>query len=226
MKSILPLCVLALVFGSCTTAYKTGQTPDDVYYSPTRPQDEYVRTEKRQEQYQYDEQEEDDRYLRMKVRNRRVWSDLDYYYSDPYAFRYYNRLNTFNNIYFNTPWNNYSAWNYFYNPYNRFNYYNPYGPQVIVVNPRTQNASRPRFYNLNVYNNPGQNNNPKTTNNPKRVFRNSDNDTYSSGTLRNVFRNNTSSNTSTQPSTPTRSSSGSGSSGSGTKSSNAPVRRF
>jgi hypothetical protein len=220
------LCVLALVFGSCTTAYKTGQTPDDVYYSPARPQDEYVRTERRQEQYRPDEEAEDDRYLRMKVRNRRMWSDLDYYYSDPYAFHYYNRFNTFNNIYFNTPWNHYSSWNYFYNPYNRFNYYNPYGPHVIVANPRTQNYSRPRFYNLNVYNTPGQNTyNPKTSTGPRRVFQNSNNDSYNSGTLRNVFRNNNS-NTSTQPSMPTRSGSGSGSSGSGTKSSNAPVRRF
>ena len=47
MKSkILLLALIVAVLSSCTTAYKTGQTPDDVYYSPTRPQDEYVRTQK------------------------------------------------------------------------------------------------------------------------------------------------------------------------------------
>ena len=45
MKSFLPLLSLALVFASCSTAYKTGQTPDDVYYSPERPQAEYVRVD-------------------------------------------------------------------------------------------------------------------------------------------------------------------------------------
>ena len=46
MKSILPLLSLLIVFASCTTAYKSGQTPDDVYFSPARPQEEYVRVEK------------------------------------------------------------------------------------------------------------------------------------------------------------------------------------
>lgn len=72
MKSpILLLAVLVLVISSCTTAYKTGQTPDDVYYSPERPQDEYVRTEREDNRrYRYEEDYYEDRYLRMKVRNR------------------------------------------------------------------------------------------------------------------------------------------------------------
>ena len=61
MKSSLPLLAIALVFGSCTTAYKSGQTPDDVYYSPTRPQDEYVRTERRDDRRRvYEEELRDD----------------------------------------------------------------------------------------------------------------------------------------------------------------------
>ena len=47
MKSYLPLLSLVLVFASCSTAYKTGQTPDDVYFSPERQRDEYVRVEKK-----------------------------------------------------------------------------------------------------------------------------------------------------------------------------------
>jgi hypothetical protein len=49
MKSFLPLLSLTLVFVSCTTAYNTGQTPDDVYFSPERPQAEYVRAEDQEE---------------------------------------------------------------------------------------------------------------------------------------------------------------------------------
>ena len=41
------LALTVAVFSSCTTAYKTGQTPDDVYFSPVRQQDEYVQVEKR-----------------------------------------------------------------------------------------------------------------------------------------------------------------------------------
>ena len=43
--SILLLALIVVALSSCTTAYKTGQTPDDVYYSPVRPQDENVRIE-------------------------------------------------------------------------------------------------------------------------------------------------------------------------------------
>jgi len=53
MKSFLPLLSLTLVFASCTTAYKSGQTPDDVYFSPERPQAEYVSVK----------DEEEDRYI-------------------------------------------------------------------------------------------------------------------------------------------------------------------
>ena len=44
---ILLLAFLVAALSSCTSMYKTGQTPDDVYFSPTRPQDEYAQVEKR-----------------------------------------------------------------------------------------------------------------------------------------------------------------------------------
>ena len=83
MKSPILLLALSVVaLNSCTTAYKTGQTPDDVYFSPVRPQDEYVRMEKEDDrQYRYDEDFYEDRYLRMKVRNRYQWNDLNDWYS-------------------------------------------------------------------------------------------------------------------------------------------------
>jgi hypothetical protein len=48
-RQILLLAITAAALSSCTTAYKTGQTPDDVYFSPTRPQDEYVRVEEKED---------------------------------------------------------------------------------------------------------------------------------------------------------------------------------
>ncbi len=97
MKSkILLLALTVAAYSSCTTSYKTGQTPDDVYYSPARPQEEYVQTDKNDDrQYRNNEDEYyDDNYLRMKVRNRYRWSDLD----DPY---YYSRRYTLNNYGYN-----------------------------------------------------------------------------------------------------------------------------
>src|SRR5436190_21477494 len=103
-RQILLLAITAAALSSCTTAYKTGQTPDDVYYSPARPQDEYVRVEKKeQQQYRSNDDYYDDRYLRMKVQNRNRWSDLDdwYYYGNRYTYSYYNSNN------WNNPWTPY-----------------------------------------------------------------------------------------------------------------------
>jgi hypothetical protein len=245
MKSALPFFALLLVFASCTTAYKSGQTPDDVYYSPARPQAEYVTSNDKQDQYRYDEQAEDDRYLRMKVHNRRTWSDLDYYYSDPYAYsyRYRNRFNSYGNIYYNTPWDYYSSWNYYYNPYATYYnpyYYNPYGSKVIVINPRQPVYNRPRAFNLNVYNPPATNG-YDSKNTSRRVYRgdngsynyNRNNSSYNSGTdrgngLRNIFNNSSNNTSSNVPSRSERSNSSSSSSSSAPSrsSSNAPVRKF
>jgi hypothetical protein len=148
MKSYLPFLSIALVFASCTTAYKSSQTPDDVYYSPERPREEYVRVESKREKYRYDENYDEDRYLRMKVRNYRRWSEFD---NDWYSYSpYYNRYNLYN------PWNSYTYWNYYYNPYCRNN--------VVVVNPKTAVYNRPRQYNLHVFDDPQvSSRNPKAT---------------------------------------------------------------
>jgi hypothetical protein len=57
MKIYLPLLTLCFFFISCTTAYKSGQTPDDVYFSPERPVDEYFRVEKRTDESRYNKNE-------------------------------------------------------------------------------------------------------------------------------------------------------------------------
>jgi hypothetical protein len=223
MKSYLPILSLALLFASCTTAYKSGQTPDDVYFSPTRPQDEYVRTEKKQDRYYGDDDVyRDDRYLRMRVHNRR-WTTLDdnYYSYNPYYTPYYN------NYIYNSSWSPYTYWNYMYNPY----YTN-----VIVVTPSNPVYNKPRTYNLHVFDQ-----NPSTSTTPTHGFgsentyrgsTNNNNNYNNSGTnagsfIRNVFGSSGSSESSRPTSTPSSSSSGSSSSGSSSSgSSSAPVRRF
>ena len=47
MNSRIILLGLAVAaFSSCSTAYKAGQTPDDVYFSPARETEAYVKVEK------------------------------------------------------------------------------------------------------------------------------------------------------------------------------------
>jgi hypothetical protein len=89
-SKILLLALTAAVLSSCTTSYKSGQTPDDVYYSRSQPKEEYVNIDKEDDRQYRDRQDDyyEDQYLRMKVRNRYRWSDLDdpYYYSRRYNY--------------------------------------------------------------------------------------------------------------------------------------------
>jgi uncharacterized membrane protein YgcG len=234
-SSILLLAVAALVFSSCTSAYKTGQTPDDVYYSPVRPggSDEYVQTEEKEDrQYRGSDEYYEDRYLRMRVQNRSRWSPLDdYYLNSPYAYNY-----SFygNNSNWSNPYNNYWCWNNYYNPY--------YSGSVIIKNPKayTPPPSRPVAFNSNSYGTPQSgsmrspgnriSNSYNTNNNNNSPRYNNRNSNSVGNTLRKVFSN---SNDSYQPdkssssgssSTPSRSynpSSSSSSSSSGRSSSSS-----
>ena len=153
-SSVLLLALVVAALSSCTTAYKTGQTPDDVYYSPTRPQDEYVRIEKEDDRrYRYEEDFQEDRYLGMKIRNRNQWSDLNDWYS-------YERYGFGHNYYYGSYYNPYNTWNYYYNPY--------CSHTIYANNSFASNPPKPRMANLNTYN-------PKSTSsvsNPKTQFSN------------------------------------------------------
>src|SRR4051812_16104936 len=114
---------LLLAMSSCSTAYRSGQTPDDLYYSPGKPQDEYVQANKRDDRsYEGDDPDDyqtyqEDRYLRMRVANRAQWSVLDdYYFYNPYAYGYYGGAFAMGPG-FNSPWSSYHMWNNYYNPY-------------------------------------------------------------------------------------------------------------
>jgi hypothetical protein len=227
---IILLALTVAAVSSCTTAYKTGQTPDDVYYSPARQQDEYVQQEKRdQPRYQSREEYYDDRYLRMRVADRQRWSELDdyYYYGNRYDYSYYNGYN------WNNPWSPCSYWN---------NHFNPYYHSYVIVSTQSPVFNHPRTVNLNTYNNSMLTNNNYTnpthpgfsivnpvgsSNNRSNSGNNNRSSSNVGNFLRNVFNNsgnsNSNSSNSNSGSRPaTSSSSSSGSSGGGS----APVRRF
>lgn len=240
MKLYLPLLTSVLIFASCSTAYKNGQTPDDVYFSPERQRDEYVRVKQkddRQYQIQSDEELREDRYLRMKTSYRR-YSALDDYDCYCYTGSNYNRYSTyyrFNNYNYNNPWywNNWN-WNYhnpsYYNPY----YNKPYYSGFVVgnVNPV---YNKPRKGNLSVFDNNGNGNSSRQGN--TRTYNNSSstNDNYrgsgtnAGGFLRNVFgsgSNNSSSGSSNNKSSGSANSSGNSSSSSSSAPRSAPARKF
>ena len=76
-QSFTLLALTVAVLSSCTSAYKTGQTPDDVYYSPVRKAAEYVQVEQKEEPVQRTEDYYEDRFLRMRIEDRYRWSTLD-----------------------------------------------------------------------------------------------------------------------------------------------------
>ena len=235
-RQILLLAITAAALSSCTTAYRTGQTPDDVYFSPAKPQDEYVRVEDDREEYRYNDDYYDDRYLRMKVRNRAQWDYLDDWYG-------YDRYSYHASRYYGSYYNPYTSWNYYYNPYcNRYN-------NVIIYNPKqTQsiaNVPKPKNFNLTSYTNANYNNansgvrmnsfKPGATVN-RPVYNNSNSGRGFSNTIKQIFSgNNSSSNNNSNnsysppsrtytPSTPSSSGS-SGSSGSSSGSSGSGTSR-
>ncbi len=126
--NFLLLALSVAVFSSCSTIYKSGQTPDDVYYSPVKIVEEQPDNYRDQERYEPSA----DYGIRMGVRDRR-WRN----YSDDYDFR-------------NSPYNyatcNTYNYGYYYNPY-----YYPwaiYAGKVIYAQP---NNTAVRMVNLNAY---------------------------------------------------------------------------
>lgn len=224
-RSILLLAIVAtLAFASCTTAYKSGQTPDDVYYSPTPQREEYVRVDQDDDRtYRYDDEYYDDRYLRMKVRNRYRWDELnDWYYYDRYSYGY--------NYYYGT-WNNpYNSWHYYNNPYYCCCNHNNTPKGIVSVN----NFVKPRNFNVGSYTNTNLSNSNRGVNIKSsrpvigRPAYNNTNSNSNSGRISNTVKrllnsnssddnnsnsNSNSNNRSYNPSSSSSNSSGSGSSG-------------
>jgi hypothetical protein len=166
---ILLLAISAAALSSCSTMYKSGQTPDDVYYSPG--QERVASTETNQDQYQekkFTNQYTDmsDRYLRMKSSSQR-WSafDDDFMYWNNPTWNSQMMFNSWGNPYAGIGYSTgfgYGSWyggigygSYWGNPY----FMNPfcpiyYGQPVVIINPKPVGnpiANGPRTYNLNTY---------------------------------------------------------------------------
>ena len=245
MKSYLPLLSLILIFASCSTAYKTGQTPDDVYFSPERQRDEYVRVKESDDRmYRNDETAREERYLRMKTRDRRYGlldDDYDCYCYTGGNYYRYNDYYRYNSGYYRGRWsvnpNIAWGWNPYYE-YNPFAYsYNPYMYNPYYKNPYySGNVSgygvpvynKPRTTNLHAYDNNGNNYNSNLPKSNGRTFNNSNansDDNYrgsgtnAGGFLRNVFGSGNSSNSGSTQSPSSTSNSSSSSSGSSSSSS-------
>jgi len=178
---ILLLVLGVAAFSSCASVYKTGQTPDDVYYSPGKPKEvnsyAEVRKQKEGTNYQtyeqYQDQMRDDRFLRMSVGNPYYMNGYDMY--SGFDWRYNSYYDGFNyGLY--SPWNSYFAWNNFYNPYSPFGYYNSfygggfyggggyYGSLTGSKSPLLTTASRPAVFNVNSYGSSNNANRPVSRN--------------------------------------------------------------
>jgi hypothetical protein len=217
-KLILIAIFSAAALSSCTTMYKSGQTPDDVYYSPTRLSG-YGEGRKEASRDDAYNDESEYRSVRLGINDRR-WRNLDYNYSyNPYISDYaYN------------PYNYGYNYGYYYNP---FFYPYPIYNTPVFVKPSNPKNTTPRFANLGGYN-PVYNNSSSSLKNgglkPSRSYNNSNRGSAVGNAMRQVFApsNNRSSNSNTitpsnnnnnrtyTPSTSSSSSSsGSSSSGSG-----------
>ena len=215
-KYLLILGAIA-AFSSCTSAYRIGQTPDDVYYSPAPPQDEYVNTNNQQEKdsYAYNNSGNiEDLAIRRGINDPQFRSNLSFYLGsgyypyDSYGAGFYNPYNSYYSPYNYTgvtfyPYNNYysnfySPYNNFYSPYN--NYYSPYydsyyPPLYYSIKSGTSPANYsngPRQFNLRPYNVNNNRTNPAntTTNSssvPVRTFRPQTNTTGVGNFVRRIF---------------------------------------
>lgn len=119
-----------MAFASCNTAYKSGQTPDDIYYSPARVIEEDNSKEEQKNQASTESIEE--REIKMKIRDRR-WRDLNNDYECNCSYDYH-------------PYKYGYSYGYYYNPY--YYPYPVYLPNTTYVNPKNSTA---RMANLGGY---------------------------------------------------------------------------
>lgn len=200
------LAISVAAFSSCSTIYKSGQTPDDVYYSPARPSgSEYVAERRDDRNYDRNYYNNEDRAIRMGIYDPRWrYLDNDFRYN-PYSYGF-----------------NYG---YYYNPY--FWPYPVFNP--IFITPSNPKITSPRTSNLGGY---GTNYNkryvdPKSGSGkqPARSYNNSNKGSAFGNVLRQVITpsnpgnntynnsNNNSSNNNNRTYSPSSGNSGSSSSG-------------
>lgn len=205
--------ILVFAFGvvalSSCSAYKSGQTPDDVYYSPAKEVSEYVRVDNNDDRAggynnrnrTYDEYNEDyrnDRFMRLSMYNRTRWGMFDdYYWNNNLMFNNYYGYNSWTN-----PWNSYYYWNSFYNPYCSpgFIISTPYKGGGMISTPSSKatpfnyNAYVNRNYNNNnLYFNNGGNATNRISSRYNNRYNTGNSNTSESNSLRRMFNNGNSS---------------------------------
>jgi hypothetical protein len=222
MKSKLMLLAVAVAaLGSCTTMYKTGQTPDDVYFSPARSYGEAVaetnqRPSSDDEYYNYTG---DDRMIRMGINDSR-WRYLNNDYSfSPYS--YYNNYSAYNTHgYYGNYGSGYGGYygsgyggnyNPYYNDFYNNYYYNPYySPYPVYITPASPiKNTTPRMTNLNGYSQRYNNGNARFTpvipnSSPVRNYNNSNGRSALGNVLNNVLAPSNNNNNNNNYNTPNR----------------------
>lgn len=130
-SKILLIALSAVVFCSCSTAYKSGQTPDDVYYSPSRVIEDNPNKYKEDD---YMTVNSENHTIHMGIRDKRFRTlndEYDYSYNNsPYG-------------YCSCSCNNYG---YYYNPY--YSTWPVYYPTITYT---SKYNTTPRMVNLNSY---------------------------------------------------------------------------
>jgi hypothetical protein len=130
---ILLIGLIAAGMTSCAT-YRTGQTPDDVYYSPGRVNETYVQVDRDEDdRVSYNDRNLEDRRLRQQIRDPRFRFDDDIYWNSP-------RYNSWGWNTWNNPYNTW-GWNSWSNPYNSWawnshgygGYYNSWNSPFICI---------------------------------------------------------------------------------------------
>lgn len=130
---ILLIGLIAAGMTSCAT-YRTGQTPDDVYYSPGRVNETYVQVDRDEDdRVSYNDRTLEDRRLRQQIRDPRFRFDDDIYWNTP-------RYNSWGWNTWNNPYNTW-GWNTWSNPYNSWawnthgygGYYNSWNSPYICI---------------------------------------------------------------------------------------------
>ncbi len=187
MKNKILLFALALItLASCSTAYRSGQTPDDLYYAKGKT----VAEENSKQTVEQPAVNYEDHAIRMSAYDRR-WRSLDddYDYNcsyHPYAYGY--------------------SYGYYYNPY--YCHYPVYSYGTGFTNPKNTAI---RTVNLNAYNSTMVNYVPTklSTNTRTTIVRgyNNDNNTYTPRTSNTDTRTYTPSATPSSTSTPSNNSS-------------------
>lgn len=127
---ILLFALVIAGFSSCTT-YRSGQTPDDVYYSPAREVETYVQTEQEEDRTTYNENRLEDQRLKQQIRDQRFRNfNDDIYWNSPR----YNNNNWSYGLGFNNGISNWNTWGY-----NTYTWGSPFicvpGSNIIILGP-------------------------------------------------------------------------------------------